>query len=64
MTELAFPTVCFYAQSIGKLWEGILSPGWLADTADFPESSETRRTFPGILGGMAVRDYVGPGRVS
>lgn len=51
MMELAFPTVCFCAQNIGKLWEGILSPGWLADTADFPGSAESGTSFPGILGG-------------
>lgn len=51
MMELAFPTVCFFAQNIEKLWEGILSPGCLADTAGFSGSAESRRSFPGILGG-------------
>lgn len=64
MMELAFSTVCFFAQNIEKLWEGILSPGCLADTADFLDLLRAGGLFLEFWVGVMVRDYVGPGRVS
>lgn len=47
---LVFLTEYFYTQTTEELWEGILSPGFLTDTADFFKSAERWKSFPGILG--------------